>query len=123
MYLRLVALAILMALNLKNLPAQSPSGTSGAPYICNYARVKDHLEQGSYVTTRSGPGAQFKEIDRLHSGRDVYICDERGDWFKIFYSASNRPCGSTSSNGLDVQKAKDCQSGWVEKKWIDVISG
>ena len=123
MYLRLMALAILMALTLGNLPAQSPSGTSSAPYVCNYAKVKDHLQQGSYVTIRSGAGAQFKKIDRLHAGREVYICDERGDWFKIFYSDSNGPCGSTSSNGLDVQKAKGCQSGWVEKKWIDVISG
>lgn len=123
MSLRLVALAILMTLTLGDVLAQSPGGTSSAPYLCNYAKVKDHLEQGSYITVRSGAGVQFKKIDRLQSGREVYICDESGEWFKIFYSDSNGPCGATSSDGLDVRKAKGCQSGWVEKKWIDVISG
>ena len=122
MYLRLVALAILMALTPCAI-AQSPTSTSNETYVCNYAMVKDHLEQGSYVTIRLGPGAQFKKVDRLRSGKEVYICDESGDWFKVFYSDSKGPCGSTSSNGLDVQKARGCQSGWVEKKWIDVISG
>jgi len=123
MYLQLLVLAMLIGVQQENAPAQSPSGASGASYVCNFAKVKDHLEQGNYVTVRSGAGAQFRKIDRLHSGREVYICDERGDWFKIFYSDPNGPCGPTSSNGLDVQQTRGCKSGWVERKWIDVISG
>jgi hypothetical protein len=122
MCLRLVAFAILIALT-PVATGQSPNSTSNATYKCNYAIVKGHLEQGTYVTIRLGPGAQFKKLDRLHSGKEVYICDESGDWFKVFYSDSNGPCGSTSSNGLDVTKARGCHSGWVEKKWIEVISG
>jgi hypothetical protein len=123
MYSRLVVFAVLMVLQSGNGSAQSPSSTPGASYVCNFAKVKDHLEEGDYVTVRSGAGSKFRKIGRLHSGREVYICDERGDWFKVFYSSPDGPCGSGSNGGLDVQKTKGCQSGWVEKKWIDVISG
>lgn len=122
-YLRIAMLGLLIALWPTSTPAQNPSGNSSASYTCNFAKVKAHLEQGEYVAIRSGPGIQFKKIGRLPSGRGVYICDEEGGWFKIFYSAPDGPCGPTSSKGLDVQKTKGCHSGWVEEKWIDVISG
>jgi len=53
----------------------------------------------------------------------MYICDEQGEWFKIFYAGKDGLCSQMSSNGLDVQKTKGCRSGWIEKKLIDVISG
>lgn len=121
-YLRLM-LWLLMALWPMRMLAQSPRGTSSTSYTCNFAKVRNYVEKGDYVTVRSGPGVKFKKIGQLHSGRGVYICDEEGDWFRVFYSSPNGPCGSTSSSGLDVQKTKACQSGWVKKKWIDVISG
>jgi hypothetical protein len=123
MYLRLAVLALPMVLLPVSVPAQSPSGNASASYVCNLAQVKDHIGQGDYATVRSCPGAQFRKTDRLLSRRDVYICDEDGKWFKVFYSGPSRPCGQTFSNGLDVQKTKGCRSGWIEKKWIDVISG
>jgi hypothetical protein len=123
MYLQLMLLAMLIVPQQKSVPVQSPSGTHSTSYVCNFAKVKDHLEQRSYVLVLSGPGARFRKIDRLRSGREVYICDERGDWFKIFYSKPEGPCGPKFSNGLDVQRASDCQSGWVERKWVNVISG
>ena len=123
MYLRLVVLAMLLLLQMGNGMAQDPNSTPSIAYLYNFAKIKDHLGQGDYVTVRSGPGTKFRQIDRLHSGREVYICDERGDWFKIFYSRPDGPCGSTSTNGLNTQKTKGCQAGWIEKKWIDVISG
>src|SRR6266851_5099667 len=100
MYLRLAVLALLMALCQENVPAQSPSGSSSASYVCNLAKLKDLVKQGDYAAVRSGPGAQFRNTDRLRSGREVYICDERGDWFKVFYSGPDGPCGPTSSKGL-----------------------
>jgi hypothetical protein len=116
-------LGLLMALWLTRTPAQSLSGNSSTSYTCNFAKVKANSERDEYVTIQSGPGIQFKKIGHLHSGRGVYICDEQGGWFKIYYSAPDGPCGPTSSKGLDVQKTKGCHSGWVEKKWIDVVSG
>ena len=74
--------------------APGPSALSNVniidSYLCNYARVKDHTENGDYVTVYSGPGpeysgpGQFEKIDRLHSGKEVYTCDGRGDWLQVF---------------------------------------
>ena len=114
---RLMLVVLIAALCLPpNAPAQIPSG------VCNFAKVNDYLDRG-YVTVRSGPGIEFRKIARLPSGRVVYTCDESRDWIEIFYSDPNGPCSPSFTNGLDMRKAVSCQSGWVEKKWIDVISG
>ncbi len=123
MYLQLMLLAMLIVPQQKDVPVQSPSGAHKGNYVCNFAKVKDHRDQRKYLLVRSGAGAQFRVIDQLRSGQEVYICDESGDWYQIFYSKPDGPCGSTSSNGLDVKIAGTCQSGWVKREWINVISG
>ena len=93
-----------------------------APYFCNYAKVY-RLEVGSHLSVRSGPGERFSRIDRLEAGRSVYICDEHREWYKAFYGGLDSPCGSESTGGKDVRKVAACKSGWVNRKWIDVLSG
>ena len=104
------------------MPQEVRPGGAGVPYLCNYARVR-HVQVGSHLSVRSGPGLQFSKVDQLRAGKPVYICDEQGDWLKIFYGGEETPCGSVSSVGLDVRKAAACKSGWVNRKWIDVLSG
>jgi hypothetical protein len=123
MHLRSVAVALLVMLHQKVALAQRPSSDISGSYVCNFAKVKARPGSEDSVIVRSGAGKEFRKIDRLHSGSAVYICDEGGDWFKISYSSPNGPCDSTRIKGLDVQKAKGCRSGWVEKRLIDVISG
>ena len=90
--------------------------------MCNFAKVKKPTP-GGYLSVRSGSGTKFREIDRLSGGMEVYICDERGDLFKVFYSGPDGPCGKTSSRGLDIRKTTGCKSGWVKRERIEVISG
>ena len=89
---------------------------------CNYAKVY-HLNVGSYLSVRSGPGESYPRIDRLEAGRSVYICDEHEEWYRIFYGGLDSPCGAESTGGLDVRNLGSCKSGWVNRKWINVISG
>ncbi len=100
--------------------AQSANATPSDSYVCNFAKVHVHLAQNGFAIVRSGAGIRFRKVDRLRPGMGVYICDERGDWLKVFYSG---PCGPTAQGGLSVRKTRGCRSGWVEKRWIDVISG
>ena len=97
-------------------PGHEPSG------VCNYAKVHG-LKDASYLTVRSGPDKHFRKLDQLGDGAEVYICDENREWYKIFYSDSDGPCGTPSPNGLDSRKAAACKSGWAHRNWIDVISG
>ncbi len=91
-------------------------------YLCNFAKVY-HLNPGAHLPVRSGPGAQFPQTDQLVGGKAVYVCDEQGDWLKVSYGGENTPCGTVLSNGLDAQKALECSSGWVRRKYINVLSG
>jgi hypothetical protein len=114
---------MLLMLRQESVSAQTQNGSPTASYVCNFAKVKDQAVRGIDITVRSGAGVQFQKTDLLHSGREVYICDERGAWFKIVYSGPTGPCAPTNRKGRAVEKIKGCQSGWVEKKWLDVISG
>ena len=119
-----IALALAFALS----AAQQDGGQAGKsipytkPYLCNFAKVY-HIKVGSYLSVRSGPGVEFSKVDQLAAGASVYICDERGEWFRIFYGGADSPCGSISPSGLDVRKVTTCKSDWVNRKWINVLSG
>jgi hypothetical protein len=120
MFQPLVAFAMLMTLKGEN--GQIQKNPLEENYRCNYARVRE-LKPGRHLTVRSRPGIKSKKIDRLSAGKNTYICNETQDWFEVFYSDRDGACYAPSSRGLDEQKAKSCQSGWVSKQWIDVISG
>jgi uncharacterized protein YraI len=119
MYLKVVVLALALLLYTGPGTAQ----TASPSYTCNFAKVTLSSGGPAHVSVRTGAGSKFRQIDKLDRGREVYICDESGDWFKIFYSGPDGPCGGNSEDGLDVGKTKGCRSGWIEKRWIDVISG
>jgi uncharacterized protein YraI len=116
--LRLMMIFLLMLFAQSVGFAQNPSSFS-----CNFAKVRVTSDMKAAVSVRTGAGMKFRQIAKLRAGQGVYICDESGGWFKVFYSKPGGPCGSTSESGLDVEKAKGCRSGWVEKRSIDVISG
>lgn len=118
-YLRVTLFIALITIFPKLEFAQSSSGA----YTRNFAKVKIRSGKVTSVPVRAGAGSDFRRVDRLRSGQEIYICDERGEWFKASYSEPSGPCGPTSENGLNMQKVKACRSGWVQKKWIDVISG
>jgi Bacterial SH3 domain len=122
MCLNLIVLAVLFAMHQGGAPVYNSSVRPVAD-LCNFAKVKN-LKQGHYLSVRSGPGVKYRKVDRLKPGAEVYICDERGGWLQIFYSSTSEgPCGKTHGDGLDPRKTTGCQSGWVNQKWIDVISG
>ena len=112
----------LIALQQGDTQAGTPIASYNAPYTCNFATVYN-LEDGTHLNVRSGAGANFSRLDQLTNGASVYICDERGEWLKVYYSGLDGPCGAESPQGLDVRKAAACKSGWVRRDWINVLSG
>lgn len=112
----------MVAMQQGSLQANKPITSYNAPYVCNYAKVC-HLAAGHYLAVRSGPGLHFSKIDQLKLGTVVYTCDESEYWSKVYYKGSNGSCGPESTDGLDVRKTTHCKFGWVNDKWIDIISG
>lgn len=118
-------LALLIVIQRGSLSAQSTAAAAAAPAMCNYSKVIN-VQSGHFLSVRSGPGTRFRRIDQLSLGKEVYVCSEHFYWYEVFYSdpnVPNSPCDISSPKGLDVNEAKRCKSGWVQRDWIDVISG
>lgn len=116
----LLALTLLLAVQGR---AQTKAGpTNNGDFRCNYAKVS-RLLPGHFLKMRSGPSANSSVIARLRLGQPVYVCDESREWFQVFYGTADGICAQTWPDGLDSKRAKSCNAGWVNRRWIDVLSG
>ncbi len=78
----------------------------------------------NFLAVRQGPAGTHKMIDKLHTGNDVYMCDEQGDWIGIVYSADgDQDCGVSSPIARKQAYSGSCKSGWVHKRFITVVAG
>lgn len=85
-------------------------------YLCNYGRAPGG------VTVHAAPSGHSKSVAHLRAGAAVYICDERGGWYKVHFNTLKRRC-PTAPTGLDVRGASACPSGWVRGHSVTVLSG
>jgi hypothetical protein len=80
-----------------------------------------------FLSVMTGPGgAPFKEFDRLHNGRAVFVCGEAGPWRSVIYPA---PGGDMVDCGVSTPWAKadaysgPCSYGWVHSKYLREVAG
>ncbi len=103
-------------------PARSVKGD-----YCNVAVIRNHRSP----VVRAGPGRDFAKIGSVQRGSVVYICDERADrkvgydrfWVGIAYKRNGRPCAGADKGGLPVQLTAQCETGWVEREWVETLTG
>jgi hypothetical protein len=95
---------------------------TGAPALCNYSKVYQ-LADGMKLNVHAAAAIKSANIDKLPNGAVVYTCDETSSWLQIFYGTADKPCKAGTQNGLPETQRTDCRSGWVQKKWINVLSG
>ena len=77
----------------------------------------------SFLSVRSGPGGRnYREVDRIHTGQHVMICDMSGAWFAVVYSTG----GDTASCDVDrpwvsrAVYAGRCRQGWIYSRYVNV---
>ena len=87
---------------------------------CNVAVVKGL--QNSRLRVRSGPGSQFPRIDSLGEGKRVFTCNEHREWLGVAYSAYEGMCLG-DEQGLPITQLPACRTGWVIRRWIEIITG
>ncbi len=48
-----------------------------------------------FLSVRSGPGGRpYREVDRIHTGQRLAVCEARGLWFGVVYATdARRDCG------------------------------
>jgi hypothetical protein len=100
--------------------AQISVTPNGKPWRCNYAKTKTTV---AAVPVFHTPAKHSRQVVSLRRGAIVYTCDEWGDWYKVSFPSSGKRCSTGTQDGLPNTKKSDCNSGWVQKKFIVIISG
>ncbi|MET0373850.1 MAG: hypothetical protein ABW128_06285 [Rhizorhabdus sp.] len=79
----------------------------------------------NFLSVRGGPGGKpFREVARLHSGQVIAICQEKGVWLSIVYAKrASQQCGVATAIARARPYRGPCPSGWVHKRYIDIIAG
>ncbi|MEN0040680.1 MAG: integron [Pseudomonadota bacterium] len=74
----------------------------------------------NYLSVRAEASSKGRELDRLGPETNVFMCDQRGRWIGVVYGSG---CGVGSP--IPQRKAYNgpCRSGWVFKKYIQLIAG
>ncbi|WP_419804749.1 hypothetical protein [Terriglobus sp.] len=128
----MVGTGLLSAVRSQSAPGASPS----KPLILEQSEVVSpcqsngmvvHLDPkgDNYLSVQSGPGGKpYVEKDRLHSGQEVYVCDERGGWYGVIYDLSPmRDCKYERSRNGRFEYTGPCKYGWVSKRYVEIIAG
>lgn len=91
---------------------------------CGLGAVKGLRSGGDgFLSVRTRPNPKGRELDRLRNGEQVYMCAEKGEWIGVVYSRPRGDCGVTSPVPRTMAYAGKCRSGWVHRRWVEVIAG
>jgi hypothetical protein len=90
-----------------------------------------NIHVNSFVLVRMGPGTNFKEIDRVHDGLHIAICDDHDGWYGIVYDEWNGVFTEGDYCHLDIKYNKrkkhpyygPCRHGWISKKFVTDLAG
>jgi hypothetical protein len=75
-----------------------------------------------FLSVRSGPAANYRELDRLKNGNRVHLCDQKGDWIGIVYGAVDK-CGVGTPWPKKKAYAGPCKHGWVHTRYVKPLAG
>lgn len=76
---------------------------------------------GNALSVRAGPGLQYANLDKLPAGTRLWLCDDRDDWLGVVYGSTD--CGVSTPVAERRSYVGPCSSGWVYRKYVDLIAG
>ena len=77
----------------------------------------------NFLSVRSGPGgSEYRELDRIHTGQRLKICDMNGPWFAVVYDRDRDTESCDVDRPWTVRQAYAgrCRQGWVHSRYVDV---
>jgi hypothetical protein len=86
--------------------------------VTNLSEGKDE-----FLAVKAAPHLKATRLDKLHRGQSLWICQEKKDWYGVVYSTGqNQNCGVTQA--VKTKKVYDgpCKSGWVSKKFVELVA-
>jgi hypothetical protein len=76
-----------------------------------------------FLAVRDGPGVNFRMLDRLRRGRLLTVCEERGMWLGVVYGEAGADCAVSSPRRRRTAYVGPCRSGWVHRRYAQLIAG
>ncbi len=102
-------------------------GSDGMTDACPAVARVTGLKRGgdNFLSVRVGPGIRHREADRIGPAALVHVCEDRGDWVGIVYAPAGRDvdCGVSSALRKPVAYRGPCRSGWVHRRFVEIIAG
>ena len=81
----------------------------------------------NFLAVRFQPTTKARVNDRLGPGRQVWICEQAGEWLGVVYDrfAAEGPgdCGVASPVPAARPYDGACRWGWVNSRYVTVIAG
>jgi hypothetical protein len=77
-----------------------------------------------FLSVRTGP--KGREIDRLHNGQGVYVCDRSEDWIGIVYASPGEDpshCNVTIPWTNRIPNTGPCRFGWIHRHYLRPKAG
>jgi hypothetical protein len=89
-------------------------------HTCNVAEVRG-LGSNSRLFIRSGPGRNYSRLGSLPEHARVYVCNVSRRWLGIVFSRTVASCAYTGRWARSLPEG--CRSGWVDPRWVEILSG
>lgn len=85
--------------------------------ICNFARV---VKLKNSIPVRDRPKQTGNIVGKVNVYMPIYTCDETEKWTEIRFKGE---CAKKNVGGLRVNATGGCSKGWVESRYLDILSG
>lgn len=123
-----VALGLVLGLALAAQPVRADGldvpiyeyGGDGLPTCATSVVAGLKADGDGFLAVRSGPGSNYREIDRLRNGDKVFTFDQNGKWFGVVYGGSQPGCTSPDKKRLLPYRGK---KGWIHSNWLADLAG
>lgn len=91
---------------------------------CGWGKVTGLKSDGDgFLAVRTGPGTNYKMLDKIHNDQEVWLCDWDGEWIGVLYTKKNTDCFSRHIHGTRQAYKGRCWNGWVHRNWIELLAG
>ncbi len=98
-------------------------------HVARLGPVRPEDPKSGFLSVRSGPGGSaYFEIDRVHNGDELIICETVGPWHAVIYPNRGQSFQECYAQ-INVTIARripyrgSCRSGWVHERYIEITAG
>lgn len=128
----LVGLGLLLGLSLQPQPVDAQD-TQRAEVALNVQSSMDPCPdrgevqgldpQGDgFLAVRTGPSTEREQVDELHNGDVVMLCDYQNGWHRVVYPGEGQEAAACLRRSRQLPEPGSvtgpCRSGWVHGNWV-----